>query len=657
MKRFFALFLALVLFCSIITGASVSVSALSSGGYEYEILDDGNISILGYTGNYSKLNIPSSINGRIVTAINGYAFSENFNITSVTIPETVTSIGYGAFSMCDNLKSITVPKTVTHIEGYAFHYTPWYDAKPDGLVYFGTVLYDYKGNMPKNYTLNVKSGTTMISGSAFMNMNNLVSVTMPDSVIYLDDYVFEDCTSLSNINFSDNIEYVGESVFLNTKWEKNLPDGPVYVGKVLYAYNGDVPQPHKYVIKDGTTQIYREVFYECDSLFDITIPDTVKRIGYKAFYLSWIDEIKLPGSLEVLEDYAIASCGVDELILPPSLKKIGEFAIAGNYYTTITLPKSVEYLGGAAFLYCDELTSVTILNPDCYIGYALFHDTIPQNVTIYGYDNSTAEEYAKENGNKFVSLGKAPGIDTPKISKAEVNNNGIKLYWDKVEGAEKYNYRIFMKSGSSWKTIDTVSANENSYIHKDVVVGTTYTYTVRCVDANNNFVSDYDKTGYTVRFLEMPEIVSFENISGGTVIKWSSVENAQKYRLYVKNSSGWTKLVDTASTSYTHMGLKNNTTYTYTVRCISDDLKTLESRYSSGGYSNVYKGAEVLLGDADDDGEVSVMDASLIQMYLVGKQEIIGDALRAADADKDGDVSVMDASLIQMFLVGKIEIK
>ncbi len=63
-----------------------------------------------------------------------------------------------------------------------------------------------------------------------------------------------------------------------------------------------------------------------------------------------------------------------------------------------------------------------------------------------------------------------------------------------------------------------------------------------------------------------------------------------------------------------------------------------------------------VLGDADLDGEVSVMDASLIQMFLVGKIDISGIATLAADADKDGEVSVMDASLIQMFLVGKIEI-
>ena len=65
---------------------------------------------------------------------------------------------------------------------------------------------------------------------------------------------------------------------------------------------------------------------------------------------------------------------------------------------------------------------------------------------------------------------------------------------------------------------------------------------------------------------------------------------------------------------------------------------------------------DYVLGDADGDSEVSVMDASLIQMFLVDKKTIEGDAILAADADCDGEISVMDASLIQMYLVGKKEL-
>ena len=64
--------------------------------------------------------------------------------------------------------------------------------------------------------------------------------------------------------------------------------------------------------------------------------------------------------------------------------------------------------------------------------------------------------------------------------------------------------------------------------------------------------------------------------------------------------------------------------------------------------------ANYILGDADGDGELTVVDASLIQLVLVGKKPAFeGTAILAADADKDGEITVVDASLIQLVLVGK----
>ncbi len=62
-----------------------------------------------------------------------------------------------------------------------------------------------------------------------------------------------------------------------------------------------------------------------------------------------------------------------------------------------------------------------------------------------------------------------------------------------------------------------------------------------------------------------------------------------------------------------------------------------------------------VLGDVDGDGEVSVMDATAIQLHAASKK-IIEDEVRllAADADGDGEVSVMDATEIQLFAAQKI---
>ena len=63
---------------------------------------------------------------------------------------------------------------------------------------------------------------------------------------------------------------------------------------------------------------------------------------------------------------------------------------------------------------------------------------------------------------------------------------------------------------------------------------------------------------------------------------------------------------------------------------------------------------DFLLGDADQDGVISVMDATEIQLYAASKKQLSDVALLAADADCDGVVTVMDATEIQMFAANKI---
>ena len=59
--------------------------------------------------------------------------------------------------------------------------------------------------------------------------------------------------------------------------------------------------------------------------------------------------------------------------------------------------------------------------------------------------------------------------------------------------------------------------------------------------------------------------------------------------------------------------------------------------------------ADVIYGDADGDGEVTLADASLVQQFLAGGDVTVVDG---ADADGDGEVTLADASLIQQFLAG-----
>lgn len=65
--------------------------------------------------------IPEEINGAKVTAIDSWAFKDNENITSVTIPGTVKTIGDSAFSGCDSLSQINIDYGVEEIGESAFN--------------------------------------------------------------------------------------------------------------------------------------------------------------------------------------------------------------------------------------------------------------------------------------------------------------------------------------------------------------------------------------------------------------------------------------------------------------------------------------------------------------------------------------------------------
>lgn len=65
--------------------------------------------------------------------------------------------------------------------------------------------------------------------------------------------------------------------------------------------------------------------------------------------------------------------------------------------------------------------------------------------------------------------------------------------------------------------------------------------------------------------LATPKISKAESVYGGVKLTWSKVKGAEKYRVYYKGSKGWTRMVDTTSTSYIDKDVSSGKNYTYTV--------------------------------------------------------------------------------------------
>ncbi len=96
--------------------------AKSRGAYLY-VIENGEVTLTGYSGKEKNVTLPSEIDGLPVTAIGKETF-KNTAVESVILPNGIKKIDWFAFFGCGNLKSIAIPKSVEKIEYGSFDGCP-----------------------------------------------------------------------------------------------------------------------------------------------------------------------------------------------------------------------------------------------------------------------------------------------------------------------------------------------------------------------------------------------------------------------------------------------------------------------------------------------------------------------------------------------------
>ena len=212
-------------------------------------------------------------------------------------------------------------------------------------------------------------------------------------------------------------------------------------------------------------------------------------------------------------------------------------------------------------------------------------------------DGSSETSYYNEGRSLFY-------VQTPKVD-AIINRSGSSVItWSACKGAARYGV-FYRDENGNWRGLGTTS--ETSYTHEGLKDHAQLTYTVRCLDSDGDFVSDYNHDGWTNTFLAPPVISSLTAAAEGIDVTWNKNEGAVRYRVYRKDDShGWARIGETAENTYTDKSASSGNRYSYTVRSISAD-GSRETSYYTDGKSISYVAAPVVTGIYNRSGSATII--------------------------------------------------
>ncbi len=229
----------------------------------------------------------------------------------------------------------------------------------------------------------IRYGTIEIAAGSFKDRGDIISVSLPRTVISVGKSAFAGCMNLESLTVREGTKFIEDNAFTSCGKlrEISLPNSLVSIGarafggcSALMAVN--VP-PRTESIGDGA-------FSGCSGLMNVNIPASVKSIGMGIFSLCrnltaiTVDadnkNYRATGNCLIdLSTHTIIS-GCKDSVLPQDgiIKNIGESAFAGCDIRIAAIPEGVTAIGESAFSACEELTSVSIPASTAEIGGCVF---------------------------------------------------------------------------------------------------------------------------------------------------------------------------------------------------------------------------------------------------------------------------------------------
>lgn len=347
--------------------------------------------------------------------------------TDFVIDENVTTIADYAFAYCQNLRSLTIGTQVEMIGNHAF------DAVNDALclvVQDGSPAQLWASAHGVRYASESTSFAYRLEGDkAYITgyTGTLPDVVVPAVIDGYPVYAIENLRSpiLTHVVVSEGIEVIGDSAFkAYFDYEK---------GYIRTLVSVSLPQSLKIISDDGfwgqenlqeitlgsVVEIGQSAFGSCTMLKQITLPDTLTTIGWRAFESSGLTSLTIPVNVTSLGDSFITDCSAltslyvaegnptyemedgllydipaktlryalpdvsGDVVIRDGTVRIGDDVFKEHAITSVQLPDSLQKIGNCAFQFCKELKEITF--PEGLItidGLAFAYCTQLENVVL-----------------------------------------------------------------------------------------------------------------------------------------------------------------------------------------------------------------------------------------------------------------------------------
>ncbi len=114
------------------------------------------------------------------------------------------------------------------------------------------------------------------------------------------------------------------------------------------------------VIPEKVSSIERATFLACNNLVSVTIPDSVTSIGTEAFgYCHKLNDINIPHSIISIGSIAFRGCAIEDIAIPEGVTVIRNLTFYEcETLLNVVIPKSVISIEEQAFYACSNLTTV-----------------------------------------------------------------------------------------------------------------------------------------------------------------------------------------------------------------------------------------------------------------------------------------------------------